>query len=339
MADKLKVGLVGAGFIGKMHANCWLALPNVELAAVADGRPKALKEVPGNPKTFATVDEMLDSADLDIVDVCVPTPAHADVVIEALQWGKHVLCEKPMAKSLEDCDRMIAAAEKAGTAFMVAHVIRFWPEYAYLKSVAESGKYGALKTYSCLRRMAVPMYNWQLWTHDESRAGGVPFEGQIHDVDFMRYLMGEPKSVTAVGIRNETGIAKIWGGFVYDGGRCATVEGSWGYTPEYPFQHGYVAVFEEAVLDYALHREPELRLYIPGKEMEGVKMAVSEVGKADAGGNISDLGGYFKEIEYFAGCVAKGEMPTVTTPRDARESIRVLLAEVDAMDTGGAVKL
>lgn len=333
----LRVGLVGTGFMGRLHANCWLALPGAELVAIADPTPESREKCPGSPEKFASHTEMLANAEVDIVDVCTPTPWHAEASLAGLEAGKHVLCEKPMAFTLDECDAMIRAADAGPGFLMVAHVIRFWPEYAWLKEAAESGRYGRLRSFTGLRRMAVPMYNWDMWTHDEKRAGGIPFEGHIHDVDYVRYLCGDPKAVFAIGTRDETGINQIWASYIFDDERRAAVEGSWGYQPSYPFQHGFVADFDDAVVDLNLAREQPLMLYRPTGDPEPVKPETAAVGSADEGGNISDLGGYYKEIEYFAGCVRKGEAPSLTTARDARESVRLLLAEIESVETGRVV--
>lgn len=339
MPDTLRVGIVGAGFIGRVHANCWTALPGAEIVAAADIRPEVIKDMPGSPQPFSSHREMLDKAELDIVDVCIPTPWHAETAIDALNAGANVLCEKPMAFTLEECDAMIRAGEQSGKAFMVAHVIRFWPEYARLKQIADSGEFGALRSFTCRRRMAMPMYNWDLWPHDEKRGGGIPFEGHIHDVDYVRYLLGDPKAVSSVAVRDHTGIGQMWSNYYYDNNVAGQAEGSWGYTQKYPFQHGYIAVFEGATVDYDLGREKTLLLYKPDAEPEEIDVSVQEVGSADAGGNISDLGGYYREIEYFAGCVHRGEQPSVTTPRDARESVRLVLAQIESSKTRAVVPL
>lgn len=333
----LKVGLVGSGFMGRLHANCWQALPGAELVAVADPTPESRAKCPGAPAQFEHWQPMLANTDLDIVDVCTPTPWHAEAAMGALAAGRNVLCEKPMALTTAEATGMARAGKAAGTIFMVAHVIRFWPEYAALKGIVDSGKYGALRSFTCLRRMAVPMYNWDMWTHDEKRAGGVPFEGHIHDVDFVRYLMGDPTSVFAVAVRDHTGIGQMWASYTFAGDRRAVAEGSWGYEPNYPFQHGYVAVMEGGVLDYNLGREKPLLLYRPNAEPEEIKPEQLAVAKADEGGNISELAGYYKEIEYYADCVRAGKQPTITTPWDARESVRLLEAQIESATTGRVV--
>jgi predicted dehydrogenase len=333
----LKVGLVGTGFMGRSHANCWSDLPGAELVAIADPTPDSRDKCAGTPQKFERWQDLLANADVDIVDVCTPTPWHAEAAIGALEQGKDVLCEKPMALTLEDSDAMIAAEGKSSGRLMVAHVIRFWPEYAWLKEAVDSGRFGALRTFTCLRRMPVPQYNWDMWTHDEKRAGGVPFEAHIHDVDYIRYLMGDPKAVYAVGTRDDTGINQIFASYTFEDARRASSEGSWGYQPSYPFQHTYVAVLDDAVVDFNIHRENHLMLYRPTGEPEPVRIEEPELDAKDEGGNIKSRGAYYAEIEYFANCVREGKQPEVTTAKDARESVRLLLAEIESVNTGKVV--
>src|SRR5690606_24531074 len=144
----LKVAIVGCGFMGRMHANVYGALGTAELAAVVDHRPEklaAFAEQFGVP-AFSTMSELFTKETIDAVDVCLPTFLHKEATIEAARAGKHVLCEKPMALSLEDADAMIAACEDAQVRLMIAHCIRFWPEYALLKKVIDDRRLGELKS-------------------------------------------------------------------------------------------------------------------------------------------------------------------------------------------------
>ena len=110
----LRIGVVGAGGMGGAHSGHWLEMPNVELAAVADIRPEHAEEFArtrGIPKAFGSLQEMLDGAELDAVDICVPTPWHKELAVTAAAAGKHVCCEKPMARTLSDCRAMIEACD------------------------------------------------------------------------------------------------------------------------------------------------------------------------------------------------------------------------------------
>jgi predicted dehydrogenase len=145
----IHVGLVGAGFIGRNHFNQYEQMGDrAAVVALCDkeaGRragdwsqvggniadAKGTKRDLGGIRPYTEWREILADADVDLVDICVPTFLHREITVAALEAGKHVLCEKPMALSVEDCDAMLAAAAEAKGRFMVAHCIRFWPEYVY----------------------------------------------------------------------------------------------------------------------------------------------------------------------------------------------------------------
>src|SRR5579884_4379749 len=137
----LRVGLVGAGGMAGMHANCYANIANAELAGVMDIRPEAaqaLAEKHG-AKPFTDFDAMLDEIRPDVVDVCCPTPWHVDYVCRAAERAaelgiRGISTEKPMGRTPADCERMGAAAQKAGIPLFVAHVLRFFPEFAEAKA-------------------------------------------------------------------------------------------------------------------------------------------------------------------------------------------------------------
>jgi predicted dehydrogenase len=151
--DTLKIGVIGAGNMGGTHARCWNRLPGARVMAIADpqtGKAKALAahliEARTNggpaPAVLGGADELIAHADVDVVSVCVPTHLHRPVVEAALRAGKHVLCEKPMALTLADCDVMLKAAKQSGTVFTVGQVVRCFPEFARAKAMVDAGTVG-----------------------------------------------------------------------------------------------------------------------------------------------------------------------------------------------------
>ncbi len=155
----VRVGLVGVGFMGQQHFSIYNDMDGVELVAVCDKIPERVAEtaasIGGNLGDAAELDlsaqarytslsEMLASEELDVVDICTPTHTHADLTVEAFGAGLNVVCEKPMARTVEQCDQMIAAAEAAGKLLFIAQCIRFWPEYEVLAKMVEAGDLGAV---------------------------------------------------------------------------------------------------------------------------------------------------------------------------------------------------
>ena len=156
----LKAGLIGIGFMGRGHLDNYIRLESeglpVKLVAICDIDEEKFgdKFVEGNidvGKTrydfskytlYTDIDEMLEKEELDFVDIALPTYLHAEASIKALNKGIHVLCEKPMALTVEECRQMIEAAEKNNKKLMIAQCLRFWPEYEYLKECVETNRFG-----------------------------------------------------------------------------------------------------------------------------------------------------------------------------------------------------
>ncbi len=317
-----RVALVGAGFMGRMHGEVYGALQGVDLVHVVDKDPAAAASV-ATAHRATTSTSLPDLSDIDVVDICLPTDLHADFTVQALEAGKHVICEKPMAISLAQADRMIAAAEASGTRLMIAHCIRFWPEYAELQRLVNSGSLGKLLSLSLTRYTAFPAWASDGWTSDENRAGGAALDLHIHDTDYALHLMGrKPDRMVSFGNRDSRGLSHVTTTMTY-GDTVIHTEGSWNLPQGSPFKMAFRATFEEGI---ALMDGAPLTIYTP----DGV--TVPEMPKMAAGatgGNISDLGGYFYELEYFYKCLASGEPLTRITPESSRKSLEVALQEIE----------
>ena len=194
MAKKgeIRVGIVGFGFMGRMHYGNWKKMKGARVVALCDQNlaqftaPTAGGNIAGADTTtdygdaviYDDFDKMLAEADLDAISLTLPTPLHVPLTIKALQAGVSVLCEKPMALNAAECDKMLKAANRApeGTKLMVAHCLRFWPSYVYLKKLVDSKKYGKVIAAS-FRRFSAP--GWQKGTNwfadeQERRHGARP---------------------------------------------------------------------------------------------------------------------------------------------------------------------
>ena len=188
----LKVGMAGIGGISGTHIPAWEAMEETELAALCDIRQECLEKYP-DKHLYTDFQEMLNAEQLDILDICLPTYLHADYAVQAMERGIHVICEKPVSLKTEDVERVYEAARRNNVKFMVAQVLRFWPEYELLKEIYDSGKYGKLLSGSMSRLGGIPKWSWDNWMADEKRSGLVPFDLHIHDLDFLVYAFGKPE--------------------------------------------------------------------------------------------------------------------------------------------------
>lgn len=178
---------------------------------------------------------------------------------------------------------------------MVAQVLRFWPEYVYLKEIYDSGRYGKLLSGRMARLGHMPGWSWDNWMKDESRSGLVPFDLHIHDLDFMVYTFGKPKQVSSFRARRPD--QDVFTAVYQFDGFYVDSEATW-YAAPYPFHATYRFQFEKAliVLDGAL------TVY----EVDGKTFTVGADGGETGGIELPPTNAYANEIRYFADCVKAG---------------------------------
>ena len=228
----IKVALIGIGYIGNAHLSALKQIGNAQLTAIVDyheenGR-KAAQE--NNAKYFKNIDDLLKNADIDCVDICVPTFAHAELAIKAANAGKHILCEKPLALSLNDADDMINAAKQNNVKAMTGHVLRFWPEYVKIKEIIDSGYLGKPLNAFCERLAITPDWQVGAWDKNEKFSGGAAVDLHIHDLDFLIWLFGKPEIVKAQGMLTpenpkEGGFSHIFTTAKFKNGEAGFAEG------------------------------------------------------------------------------------------------------------------
>lgn len=334
----IRVGIVGLGFMGRMHYRCWSALAGVEVAAVCEASEQVLQAagqpVAGNVggaaeridldrlQIFRDLESLVSSGSVDAVSITLPTFLHRDASLTALGGGLHVLCEKPMALSVEDCDAMVDAARRAGKVLQIGHCIRFWPEYVVARELVVSGQYGAPIAASFRRYSAMPSWSPDSWFADESRSGGQPMDLHIHDSDYVHYLFGLPESVSSTA---DTSQGYISSQYRYPGGPAVVAEGCWRMAPGFSFEMSFNIVLERATVVYDCTRTPSFRVLTADGES-----FTPQVPPGD---------GYTREIEHFARAVAGQEVEPVVTPEQSRDTIRLVLAEKRSAREGRVVLL
>lgn len=307
--------------MGGMHASVYRQLPGCELVGVFDRNPERAAKFGreyGCP-IFETQEGLIEAA--DAVDVCLPTDLHSEASVAALEAGRHVFCEKPMALTLEEADRMISAADAAGKHLMIGHCIRFWPEYALLKETCDDRRLGRLTSLNLTRYGAFPSWSAENWLADETRAGGGALDMHIHDTDFALYLLGEPDSMTSRGTVDSRGVSQIFTTMVY-GLAVVHLEGGWNLPAGTPFKMAFRAIFERGAM---IMDAGPLTVYEDGKEPIVPEFQSM---KAEGGGNISDLGGYYHELSYFVEKVGSGAPLETVTLQSSRLSLATALEEI-----------
>jgi predicted dehydrogenase len=330
----LNIGIVGFGFMGRMHYRCWEAMEGAEVAAVCDANEKVLEQLgesTGNIEGAGTdidlssfnfytdFDEMLSKEELDAVCITLPTNLHPDFSAKALKAGVNVLCEKPMALTIDECESMVAAAKESGKVVLIGHCLRFWPEYVKAKEIIESGKYGKVVGAVFQRLGAAPTWSEDNWFLDESRSGGVALDLHIHDTDYVHYLFGMPKAVMsnkATGAGG--GTAHIVTQYLYDDGKLISAEGGWSMMPSFGFEMSFNIMLEKATIVYDCTREPAMKVCTSeGEVLE------PEVEKDD---------GYVREMVHFAKLIQGEKVEEIITLEQSRDSVKIVEAEKESAE-------
>jgi len=344
----IRVGMLGVGFMGRTHVGIHAKDKRVQVAAFCDTDPQrtagdwsfgggnlgdasTLGVDPKKLRSHRTAEELFADPEVDLVDICLPTHLHAAHVVKALEAGKHVLCEKPLAINLKDLDRVIRAAKKAKGFMMPAHCMRFWPEWVWLKEAVAQKRFGKVHSAVFRRFGSTPRWSKGGWLLQPALSGSALFDLHIHDVDFVRYVFGDPQAVFAVGDSGKAtsnGIDMVVASYLYRKPRLVvTAEGGWQADSTYGFTMRYTVVFERATADFDLGREGKALLL----HKEGAKEP--EVVKTEA------TSGWAAEISYFVDCIEKGVPPKVTSAADARKSVALAHAELESIKKRKVVKL
>jgi predicted dehydrogenase len=327
-----RIGIIGLGFMGRMHIGAYGKIPGAKLVAIADrDARRATGDFSGAWGNIAGAAETLDmtgvtgatdfmrlihNPDVDVVDICVPTPAHEPLVIAALQAGKHVLCEKPLALDSASAERMADVAATSKGLFMPAMCMRFWPQWVWLKEAVDEKRYGRV-TGATFRRVASMPPGW---FSNGAMSGGALLDLHVHDTDFVFHLFGAPDAVFSRGYTKTSGRTDhIVTQYVYDDGPpIVTAEGSWCMADGFAFTMRYTVNFEHATADFEIGREHAL--------------TVSAEGKAEHVDLAGD--GYEAELAYFIACVEAGRAPARVTAADAVTGLRILEAEQRSIESG-----
>lgn len=317
----LKVALIGYGGIAGAHVPSWQILEErgkAKLVAVCDIDPARFsmtqatnissgKQLPPGVHTYTDFREMLRQEEVDLVDICLPTPLHEPVTKEVLKMGYHVQCEKPMARSYEQTLSMLEAAKESGKTLMIGQGLRFCLEYVFLKEKIESGEFGKPLSGVFRRMSGPPLWAWENWYMDHARSGGCLWDMHIHDVDMIRFLFGEPKAVSCVTTDVYSGDDIVHSRFYYDD-LAVTAIGDWSQEG-FSFMSDYRIAFEKATV----HCENGAITVYPRNGGEPWHPQLS-------GDNF-----FTAELEFVTEVVSQGKENTVNPPESA--SATILLCE------------
>jgi predicted dehydrogenase len=310
----MNIGIIGFGFMGGVHLSAIESIEGAAVTAVSSrtrptpdapsrGNMPGLKSgtTPADARWYDDWRELVSDPGVDAVAICLPTHLHKQVVLSALEHGKHVLCEKPMALTSSDCDQMLEAATKSDRIFMVGQVLRFFFPYRYAATFISSTCGGSVR--SCVMKRQTGYPQWSEWLATEERSGGAILDLLSHDIDQALKLFGRPESVLAVRDGEiDTMLAKLR----YRDGLDVRIEGGW-RAPEILFSAGFEIIGDDAALTL---EDGKLQLNVAGN-----RQAIA----------IPEHMEYLDQIAYFVDCCRKGTAPDLCPPAESAQAVKLAI--------------
>ncbi|MCI3926264.1 Gfo/Idh/MocA family oxidoreductase [Paenibacillus sp. TRM 82003] len=322
----MNIGVVGLGWPGQQHVQAIEAFPErATLTAVCDTDEKKLVEFNGRCATYSDLDTFFAEGDAEAVVLAVPHHVHAELTVKALDAGKHVIIEKPMARSVAECERMIEAAERNGRTLMVAHNWRYEPWCIAAKRIVDSGELGdirAVRTEWLLNfRPAFPKGSW---IYDGEKAGGGALVSlAIHNLDALRFIVGEIEEVFTHQLHTDawsTNGAENWAmaQMKFENGAIGHL--FTGTTPFHPPEQGMLYIYGERGTLFSGPYRGENGLWIRSESRGSEPDAPYE--RVDVAGLTPGLVGHpqTNQMKHFLDCVTYGTRPET----DGREIVKTI---------------
>ncbi|MGL5017327.1 MAG: Gfo/Idh/MocA family protein [Luteolibacter sp.] len=339
--NPVNVAVVGLGFMGVTHLRAYLANPLAQVVAVCDavrvpvdgvltgvsGNIKKSDDIHLGPdvKVYQKIEDLLADSDVQLVDLCTPTPLHPQQAIAALKAGKHVICEKPLARTSAEAKEILKVAAESPGLLMPAMCMRFWPGWSWLKQMVAEQPYGKVLAANFRRVSQFPGWSAQGTYAGGLDLGGALFDLHIHDSDFIHHLFGRPLSVFSSGVTGADGsVNHVITQYHYTDGPVVHAEGSWLLAKG--FRMAYTLHCERATLDFDSARGAEA-------------MQVTEFGEEPRTIPSDGSDGYSAEIAYLLECVVQGRPLQVVTAQDGVTALEICEAEEKSIRTGAVVEL
>ncbi len=316
--------------MGSTHAEAYRVIENAELVAVADLVPERAQAIASRTgATIRSAAEIIKDPSIDVIDVCVPTPLHRDFVVAAAEAGKHVFCEKPLARTLEEAEEMLEACKKAGVKLGVGHVVRFFPEYIDAYDRVHRGEIGEVATVRTTRGGFPLPTAWKDWYANYEWSGGLVLDMIIHDFDYLRWLLGPVERVFAKSTfgRDFNRLEYALVTLKFKSGAIAHVEGSW--VNSGLFHTRFEIAGTKGLMDYDSRKANPINLTVNTTGgMPGVPVPTRPWVESP----------YTTEIKNFIDAL-QGKEGKIVDGNEGYESLRIALAALESIETGKAVSL
>ena len=327
----MRVGIVGAGAMGSTHAAAWVET-DVCVAGFVAKPPESARALADQcaSRVYPTLEAMLP--DVDVVDICAPTHLHFEMTLQAAAAGKHVICEKPLARTVAQGQEMIAACQQAGVKLLVGHVVRFFPEYALAKQTVESGSIGKPAVVRLKRLVFQPRKADDNWFVDFEKSGGMMMDLMIHDFDYARWVAGDVTTVYAKSILSRRPDASVDHGLAiltHKSGAISHVEGSWAYPPP-TFRTAFEIACERGLLAHDSAATAPITVYAhkQGESGGDVPLPASPLAESP----------YTTEIKAFFNAIAH-DAPVPVSAADGLAAVQIALAAIESAQRGVPIDL
>ena len=326
--ERLTIAVIGLGWFGEIHCETISGIPELDLAGLATRRPERLKEMSakfGVTKTATDYREILADPAIDAVSIVTQWHQHVEPACDALEAGKHVFLEKPMAMDLEECRRILDAARSARGILQVGHICRFNPRYRMAKQAVDDGRIGRIVAMSSRRNIPLA------WTHEIIRKIGPVVGDGVHDTDLMLWLTGDRivsaycQTVTVRGLENPD-VGQTM--YRFEGGATATMETAMCMPEQTPFDiDERLAIIGSEGIIHVQDTFPNLAI-VDSSKLASPDTTYWPMFDGARGGALRD------ELSYFARAALRGERPEFGRPEDAAAAVAATLAAERSSRTG-----
>jgi len=344
----MNVGIIGLGFMGSTHFRIYDKNPMADIKAIADVDEAKLNgdwsKIIGNIgeadnsvpvdlagiNTYSDAMQLISDPEIQLVDICLPTYLHKQYVIAALEAGKHVLCEKPLARTTIEAREILEASKKSNGQLMVGMCIRFWPEYQHAYQLVQSGAIGKIKSATFKRvSPSIAGISWEDWFMKADKSGSALLDLHLHDTDAVRYFFGKPSNVTSFGLkgfRSDHGVDHVLTRYDFGNDTLIFGEGSWAPAGATPFEMSFQIVGEKATVRLS---------------ETGYKVIYEDGHTEEPSPTNSDLPtGWHLEIDYLLRSLIEGKTPDdYMNIVEIVDSLAIIEAEQKSVDENKTVKV
>ena len=331
--DRLRIGVIGLGWFGEIHCDTIVGIPNLELAALCTRTPDRLAELAQKfnvGKTYRDYREMIADPEIDAVSIVTMWDQHTEPAIAALDAGKHVFLEKPMASTVADCQKIIAAAKRSKGILQIGHICRFNPRYRMAKQAIDAGRIGKIVAMSSRRNIPAA------WTPEILNKIGPIVGDAIHDTDLMLWFTGDRIVSTYAQTVDVRGLKHPDLGqtmYRFAGGASATLETVWCMPEKTPFDiDERMSIIGTEGIIHIQDTFPNLGI-VSSDKLHSPDTTYWPSFDGVRGGALRD------EFAYFAGCALTGTTPAIGRPEDAAAALEATLAAEESARTGNVIRI